>query len=62
MVKRRSSRNKKTQEKQLSPMDQYREQGELQALHDPLELARERNACRQLLDGDLTWEILFGRQ
>lgn len=67
MAKRRATRSKRTQEKQLSPMNQYHEQGRLQAAHDPAELELQRVRCADLLAGDSgylapSWEELFGHR
>ena len=59
MGKRR--RNKQTQELE-APWSQYRAQSKLQEAVDLVRLRAERDRCRQLLDGVISWSELFGER
>ena len=59
MFKRR--RNKQVQEPE-APWSQYRSQSKLQEAVDPVRLRAERDRCRQLLDGVLSWSDLLGEK
>ena len=59
VTKRR--RNKATLELE-PPWSGYREQERIQQAVDPVRLRAERDRCRQLLDGTISWADLLGQK
>ena len=59
MAKRK--RNKATLELE-PPWAEYRKQQRIQEAVDPVRLKAERDRCRQLLDGSISWDELLGRR
>ena len=59
MAKRK--RNKATLELE-PPWAEYRKQQRIQEAVDPVRLKAERDRCRQLLDGSISWAELLGRK
>ena len=57
----RRKRSKETLELE-PPWAEYRKQEQIQQAVDPVRLKAERERCRQLLDGSISWAELLGER